>query len=224
VIRVEGVSKNGSAGVVILREVSCRITPGEAVAIIGPSGAGKTTLLNLIGGVDAPTSGSIEVNGRLLARMSRRELAIFRRDTIGFVFQHYHLLPGLTVLENVSVPLLLKGLRPGEATRRAAECLEQVGLAVRARHLPEQLSGGERQRAAIARALTTNPPVLLADEPTGSLDSETGARVLELLQSLHQRLGMTMVIVTHDAAISTACGRVLQLRDGRLGATGGGGR
>jgi putative ABC transport system ATP-binding protein len=221
VIRVERASKragSGAAALDILREVSCHIAPGEAVAIVGPSGAGKTTLLNLIGGVDAPTSGEIEVNGRRLGALSRRELAVFRRDNIGFVFQHYHLLPNLSVLENVSVPLLLKGARVTEASRRAAECLDQVGLAGRAGRLPEQLSGGERQRAAIARALTTNPPVLLADEPTGSLDSETGARVLALLEELQRRLAMTMVIVTHDPAISTRCERVLQLRDGRLSA------
>jgi putative ABC transport system ATP-binding protein len=216
VIRLDRVSKRGAAAVEILREVTCHVERGEAAAIVGPSGAGKTTLLNLIGGVDAPTSGEIEVNGRRLAGLSRRQMAVFRRDNIGFVFQHYHLLPNLSLLENVSVPLLLQGMRADEAARRAAGWLEQVGLAERSRHLPEQLSGGERQRAAIARALTTNPPVLLADEPTGSLDSETGGRVLELLESLHRRLGMTMVIVTHDPAVSARCSRVLQLRDGRL--------
>jgi putative ABC transport system ATP-binding protein len=217
-IRVENVWKlylAGSAVIEILRDVSFEIGRGEIVGLWGPSGAGKTTLLNLIGGVDTPSSGEIVVDGRQLSRMSRRELALYRLETIGFVFQNYHLLPNLSVIENVSVPLLLKGISVRAATRRAADCLECVGLERRAGHLPEQLSGGERQRAAIARALSADPSLLLADEPTGSLDSVAGNMILELLDQLHRSFRTTMLIVTHDDCIAARCHRILSLNDGK---------
>ena len=205
-----------SAVVEILRGVSLEVQRGEVVGLLGPSGAGKTTLLNLIAGVDTPNSGDIIVNGLRLADLDRRHLAIFRRDTIGMVFQNFHLLPNLTAGENAALPLYLKGLSPAEAQRRARVCLDQVGLAHRVHHFPEQLSGGERQRVAISRALAVNPPVLLADEPTGSLDSETGNDILRLLVGLQRDLGTTMMVVTHDPSVAAWCHRILHLRDGRL--------
>jgi putative ABC transport system ATP-binding protein len=206
----------GGTALEILRGVSLEVKQAEVVGILGPSGAGKTTLLNLIAGVDGPSSGEIVVNGRRLAGMSRRELAVFRRETIGMIFQNFHLLPNLTAQENAALPLYLKGLPAGDAQRCALERLQQVGLASRAHHFPEQLSGGERQRVAISRALAVSPPILLADEPTGSLDTETGSQILELLAGLQRRLGTTMVIVTHDPAVVARCHRIVHLRDGRL--------
>lgn len=218
-IRLREVSKrvqSGSAELEILRGISMEVAKGEMVCLLGPSGAGKTTLLNLIAGVDAPTSGEVIVNAQRLGDLSRRELAVFRRDTVGMVFQSYHLLPNLSALENSGLPLYLKGLAASKVRTRATASLERVGLAGRAHHLPEQLSGGERQRVAISRALVGDPPLLLADEPTGSLDSENGAQILELLAGLHERLGTTMLIVTHDAAVARFCSRTLVLRDGRI--------
>jgi putative ABC transport system ATP-binding protein len=219
VILLRDVSKRLPAGdheVEILRRVNGRVAKGEMVCLVGPSGAGKTTLLNLIAGVDQPSSGEVLVHGQALASLSRRDLAVFRRDTVGMVFQNYHLLPNLSALENASLPLYLKGLPAARARRLGLESLERVGLTHRVDHLPEQLSGGERQRVAISRALAVDPPLLLADEPTGSLDSENGAQILELLADLHARLGTTMLLVTHDAAVARFCSRTVHLRDGRL--------
>ena len=218
-IRVTDVFKSVGderAAVEILRGVSLEVKRGEVVGLLGPSGAGKTTLLNLIAGVDTVSSGEIEVDGKRTTGLGRRELAVFRRETIGMVFQNFHLLPNLTALENATLPLLLKGVPKREARRRALQRLEQTGLAGRADHFPEQLSGGERQRVAISRALAVNPPVMLADEPTGSLDSETGDQILKLLDQLHRDLGTTMLLVTHDPAVASRCGRILHLRDGRF--------
>jgi putative ABC transport system ATP-binding protein len=206
----------GGAMLEILRGISLEVKRGEIVGLLGPSGAGKTTLLNLIAGIDTPSSGEIVVNGRRLADLNRRELALFRRDTVGMVFQNFHLLPNLTAQENAALPLYLKGMHPARARRCALERLEQVGLAGRAEHFPDQLSGGERQRVAISRALALTPPVILADEPTGSLDSETGDQILELLDRLQREIGATMVVVTHDPAVAAQCHRILHLRDGRL--------
>jgi putative ABC transport system ATP-binding protein len=219
VILIADVSKRvtlGSTALEILRGVSLEVKPAEVVGILGPSGAGKTTLLNLIAGVDDPSSGEIVVGGHRLSGLSRHELAVFRRETIGMIFQNFHLLPNLTAQENAALPLYLKGLGSGEAQRIALERLDQVGLASRANHFPEQLSGGERQRVAISRALAASPPVLLADEPTGSLDSETGGQILELLDGLQRELGTTVVIVTHDQAVAAWCHRIVHLRDGRI--------
>jgi putative ABC transport system ATP-binding protein len=210
----------GNGVLEILRGISFEVARGEVVGLLGPSGAGKTTLLNLIAGVDTPTSGEIVVNDRRLAGLDRRDLSLFRRETTGMVFQNFHLLPNLTAQENAALPFYLAGMAPARAQRRALENLEQVGLAARAHHFPDQLSGGERQRVAISRALALDPPVLLADEPTGSLDSETGGQILELLDELQRRLGVTMILVTHDPAVASRCHRILHLRDGRLVAAG----
>jgi predicted ABC-type transport system involved in lysophospholipase L1 biosynthesis ATPase subunit len=218
-IRVLDVCKSvaGSGAVVeILRGVSLEVQRAEVVGLLGPSGAGKTTLLNLVAGVDVPSSGEIMVDGRRLADLNRHDLAVFRRETIGMVFQNFHLLPNLTAEENVALPLHLRGMPRREAQRCARRRLEQVGLTHRTHHFPEQLSGGERQRVAIGRALAADPPVLLADEPTGSLDSETGSEILELLVGLQRELGTTMIVVTHDAEVARWCHRIVRMRDGRL--------
>ncbi len=199
-----------------LRGVSLSVRRGETVAVVGPSGSGKSTLLNLIGGLDRPSRGRILLEGRNLAELDDDELALVRREKIGFVFQFFHLLPTLTCVENVALPLHLRGWSRRSAEARARELLALVGLGERLDHLPEELSGGERQRVAIARALAANPPVLLADEPTGNLDTRTGAEILTLLADLHTRLGTTMLIVTHDAQVARACARVVTLRDGQI--------
>jgi putative ABC transport system ATP-binding protein len=198
----------------VLRGIDLDAAPGDSVAIVGASGSGKSTLLSLLAGLDLPTSGSIEVAGRDLTRMSEGELARYRSAQLGIVFQQFHLMSGLTALENVSLPLDLEGV--ADAEERAAVVLEQVGLRNRATHRPGVLSGGECQRVAIARALIVEPAVLLADEPSGSLDPRTGARVEELLFELTERRGTSLVLVTHSDSLAERCGRCLQLVDGRL--------
>lgn len=207
---------NGKRKVRALDGVNLSIDRGEMVALVGPSGSGKSTLLNLIGTLDRPTSGQIWLDGHNLAGLSDDELTRIRRDKIGFIFQFFNLLPSLTCLENVALPLHLRGWKKAQARARAEELLELVGLRHRLEHLPDELSGGERQRVAIARALSVYPPVLLADEPTGNLDSKTGAEILELIRDLHARLGATVLMVTHDAGVAASCERMITLRDGRL--------
>ena len=207
---------SGKRQVTALEGVDLAIGRGEMVAIIGPSGSGKSTLLNLIGGLDSATSGEIEVDGRRLSGLSDDELTRLRRDKIGFIFQFFNLLPTLNCLENVSIPLHLRGWPKKQIDERARELLQLVGLSHRAAHLPDELSGGERQRCAIARALSVYPPVLLADEPTGNLDTHTGADILKLIRDLHQRLGATILIVTHDVHVAESCARVVALCDGRI--------
>ncbi len=217
-IRLAQVSKifQGKTQVTALDAVDLEIARGEMIAIVGPSGSGKSTLLNLIGGLDTATSGEIEVDGRLLSGLSDDELTRLRRDKIGFIFQFFNLLPTLNCLENVSIPLHLRGWSKKQIDERARELLELVGLSHRVEHLPDELSGGERQRCAIARALSVYPPVLLADEPTGNLDTHTGADILKLIRGLHQRLGATVLIVTHDSHVAESCARVVALCDGRI--------
>lgn len=217
-IRLAQVSKifQGKTQVTALDSVDLEIARGEMVAIIGPSGSGKSTLLNLIGGLDSATSGEIEVDGRRLSGLSDDELTRLRRDKIGFIFQFFNLLPTLNCLENVSIPLHLRGWPKKQIDERARELLQLVGLSHRLGHLPDELSGGERQRCAIARALSVYPPVLLADEPTGNLDTHTGADILKLIRDLHQRLGATILIVTHDVHVAESCARVVALCDGRI--------
>jgi len=193
--------------------VDLDVPAGETLAVMGPSGCGKSTLLHLLGGLDRPTAGEIWLAGQRIDQMSERGMAALRRDAVGFVFQAFHLMDELTAVENIELPALLAGRSPRTARRRASELLEQVGLADRARHLPSQLSGGQRQRVAIARALTNSPLVVLADEPTGNLDSEATLDVLQLLESLH-RAGQTVVIVTHDARIAATADRLVSMRDG----------
>jgi putative ABC transport system ATP-binding protein len=204
----------GGRPLAILDDVTLEIERGDAVAVIGPSGSGKSTLLGLIAGLDAPTDGTITVGGVDITRLGESALARFRRDTIGYVFQSYHLIPTLTAAENVAVPLELAGERRVDVRARAL--LEQVGLGDRAHHYPVQLSGGEQQRVALARAVALDPPLLLADEPTGNLDSATGAAIIELLFRLNRERRSTLVLVTHDPALADRADRVVSLRDGRV--------
>jgi putative ABC transport system ATP-binding protein len=214
-ISLAAVSKHydGKRRVVALDAVDLEIARGEMVSIVGPSGSGKSTLLNLIGGLDRPTSGRISIDGQSIAELADDDLTRLRRDKIGFVFQFFNLLPSLTCLENVALPMHLKGLARAGIVSRAAELLDLVKLGGRTDHLPDELSGGERQRVAIARALAFNPPVLLADEPTGNLDTRTGADILDLIHDLHQRLHATILIVTHDPNVAGSCQRTVTLRD-----------
>ncbi|MCH8883406.1 MAG: ABC transporter ATP-binding protein [SAR324 cluster bacterium] len=202
----------GGAPLTILQPISLAIPRGQFVAVMGPSGSGKSTLLGLIAGLDAPSSGEVRINGALLTGMNEDGLARFRGRNIGFVFQSYHLIATLTAQENVQVPMEI--LRMPGAVARAAQLLAQVGLADRARHYPAQLSGGEQQRVAIARAFACRPPVLLADEPTGNLDSVTGGSIISLLKTLHREERTTLVLVTHDPEIASAAERRIQLLDG----------
>jgi putative ABC transport system ATP-binding protein len=217
-IALESVTKqfDGKRRVVALDRVTLAIDAGDMVSIIGPSGSGKSTLLNLMGGLDRPTSGTVSVDGAALVELSDDELAKVRRDKIGFIFQFFNLLPTLTCLENVGLPLHLRGWPRRKVDDRARELLSLVQLEHRLSHLPDELSGGERQRVAIARALSVYPPVLLADEPTGNLDSRTGEEILSLIRDLHARLRSTVIIVTHDMKVAESCSRTIALRDGRV--------
>jgi putative ABC transport system ATP-binding protein len=217
-ISLTGVSKyyNGKRRVIALESVNLEIGQGEMVSIVGPSGSGKSTLLNLIGGLDRASSGEIRIDGKSMSSLSDDDLTRLRRDKIGFIFQFFNLLPSLTCLENVALPLHLKGLGRREIEKRAKELLELVQLGARIDHLPDELSGGERQRVAIARALAFHPPVLLADEPTGNLDTHTGADILGLIRELHRQLNSTILIVTHDPTVAESCERTVTLRDARI--------
>jgi putative ABC transport system ATP-binding protein len=217
-IQLDAVTKSfeGKRQVTALDAVSLAIPRGEMVSIIGQSGSGKSTFLNLVGGLDRATSGEVHVDGQLLSRLDDEGLTKVRRDKIGFIFQFFNLLPTLTCLENVGLPLHLRGWDRKKVADRARELLTLVHLADRSTHLPEELSGGQRQRVAIARALSIYPPILLADEPTGNLDSRTGAEILKLIADLHSRLGATVVIVTHDLHVAESCERTITLRDGRI--------
>src|SRR6476620_5684213 len=206
----------GKRQVTALHDVTLTIPRGEMVSIIGPSGSGKSTLLNLIGGLDRPTAGEVRVDAEALGGLSDDELTRVRRDKIGFIFQFFNLLPTLSCLENVSLPLHLRGWPRKKVEERARELLDTVKLGARVDHLPDELSGGERQRVAIARALSVYPPILLADEPTGNLDTQTGAEILKLIHDLHDRLGATVLVVTHDKTVADSCSRTIQLRDGRV--------
>jgi putative ABC transport system ATP-binding protein len=206
----------GKRRVTALNGVTLNIQKGEMVSIVGPSGSGKSTLLNMVGGLDRPSSGQIVIDGQVLSGLGDDDLTRLRRDKIGFVFQFFNLLPTLTAIENVCLPLHLRGWTRGKAQARARELLDLTGLGKRAEHLPEELSGGERQRVAIARALSIYPPILLGDEPTGNLDTATGIEILGLLQDLHTRLGSTVVIVTHDSGVSASCPRMVRMRDGEI--------
>lgn len=205
---------NGKRKVTALQNITLEVSRGEMVSLVGPSGSGKSTLLNLIGGLDRPTSGEVSVGGSVLAGLSDDELTRVRRDKIGFIFQFFNLLPTLSCIENVALPLHLRGWSRKKAQARANELLGLVKLGHRTDHLPDELSGGERQRAAIARALSVYPPILLADEPTGNLDSHTGNEILQLIRDLHDALGSTVLIVTHDRGVAESCGRTIALRDG----------
>jgi putative ABC transport system ATP-binding protein len=218
-VQVRGVHKvyqRGAERLDVLRGLDLDVPQGEFLALMGPSGSGKTTLLNMIGGLDRPTSGSVVVGGRNLAQMSGRELAHWRARHVGFVFQFYNLLPVLTAARNVEVPLLLTRLSRAERMKHVAAALELVGLSERANHYPSQLSGGQEQRVGIARAIVTDPTLLLCDEPTGDLDRETAGEILDLLAELNQRYEKTVVMVTHDPLAAERARRVLHVDKGVL--------
>ncbi len=206
---------DGTVLVEALAGVDLRIEAGEYVAIMGASGSGKSTLMNILGCLDRTTSGMYRLDGRDVSGMNDNDLSRVRRERIGFVFQAFNLISELTAIENVEVPLFYQGMPRAARRRRAQECIEQVGLADRAGHRPSELSGGQQQRVAVARALVNNPAIIMADEPTGNLDSKTGASILNLLRELH-RAGLTIIIVTHDDRIADNCRRIVRLSDGRV--------
>ena len=217
-IELKAVSKvfDGKRKATALENIDLSIAKGEVVSIVGPSGSGKSTLLNLIGGLDRPTAGHITLDGQRLDGLSDDGLTGVRRDKIGFIFQFFNLLPSLSCLENVALPLHLRGWPRKKIEDRARELLELVKLRERIDHLPDELSGGERQRVAIARALSVFPPILLADEPTGNLDTQTGLDILRLMRDLHEQLGSTVLIVTHDLSVAATCQRTITIRDGMI--------
>ncbi|GAW31089.1 ABC transporter ATP-binding protein [Carboxydocella sp. JDF658] len=217
-IRLEELSKHYQMGKVVvkaLNNVSLTIAAGEMVGIVGPSGSGKSTLMNILGCLDVPTSGKYYLDGKEVSELDEDELAEIRNRKIGFVFQNFNLLPSLTALENVELPLIYRGIGGAERRIRALEALEKVGLSDRIDHKPVELSGGQQQRVAIARALAGDPPVILADEPTGNLDSRSGREVMEILAQLHQQ-GKTIIIITHDQNIAARLPRVVRIQDGML--------
>lgn len=215
-INLSKVYRRGKISIPALNNVNLQILAGEIVGIMGPSGSGKTTLLNLIGGLDKPTSGKIFVDGLDITALGEGELADYRLRKVGFVFQFYNLIPTLTALENVEIPLALAGVPKGERRERALNLLRMVGLDARAEHKPDELSGGEQQRVAIARALVNNPSIVLADEPTGDLDSKSALALMNLIKDLNRRNGQTFIIVTHDPIVAERCTKIYNIRDGRI--------
>lgn len=215
-INLHRIYRQGRSEIVALAGVSLDVRKGEFVVVMGPSGSGKSTLLHLIGGLDRPTRGEVWIDGRIISQMSDNEMTLLRRRRIGFVFQFFNLLPTLTAVENVMLPLILDGRATATARSQAEGLLERVGLAARRDHLPEELSGGEVQRIAIARGLAFNPPILLADEPTGNLDSRTGDEVLRLIRRINGEAGCTVVMVTHNREAAQYGDRIVHLRDGAI--------
>jgi putative ABC transport system ATP-binding protein len=219
VIQVENLVKTyqlGTVSIHALRGISFDVAKGEFLVVMGPSGSGKTTLLNLLGAIDKPTSGRIFIDGRDITTLGEGELTKLRRHKIGFIFQFYNLIPALTALENVELPMLTAGASRKDTSKRALQLLETVGLAERVGHLPDELSGGEQQRIAIARALANRPSVILADEPTGDLDTKTGMEVVQILYETSKKENATVVVVTHDPVITEKADVILQMRDGQI--------
>ncbi len=210
------VYRAGKSEVIALRGLDMAVEDGELVAIQGPSGCGKTSLLNLIGGIDRPTAGRVEVDGRNIVDLSDQELVRYRRTGVGFVFQFFNLVPTLTAQENVELPMRLASTPAAQRKERTKELLDLVGLAGRRVHRPDELSGGEQQRIAIATALANDPPLILADEPTGELDTKTGQEILDLFGLLNRDLGKTIIIVTHDARVADIASRILEIEDGKI--------
>jgi len=218
-IQTENLTKiygKGETAVVALDHVNMAVEKGEFLAVMGPSGCGKSTLLHLVGGLDRPTGGRVLLDGHDLTRLRDDDLAALRRRRIGFVFQFYNLIPVLTALENAALPLLLDGVRPAEAHRRAAQWLQRLGMGDRLHYRPDQLSGGQQQRVAIARALVSEPDLILADEPTGNLDSRAGDEIAALLRRIASEWGRTILLVTHDPRVAAHADRILSLKDGRI--------
>ena len=217
-IELKDVSKvfSGKTSFTALANINLTIEKGDMVSIVGPSGSGKSTLLNLVGTLDHPSTGEIHIEGQLLSRLTDDERTRMRGDKIGFVFQFFHLLPTLGALQNVCVPLHLRGWPRKKAEARARELLRLVQFDGKEERLPDELSGGERQRVAIARALASYPPILLADEPTGNLDTQSGKEIVRLISDLHKKLGATVMIVTHNEEVAQRCSRTIVLRDGRI--------
>lgn len=213
---IQKVYDGGGRAVAALRGVSFSAAAGDFIALMGPSGCGKSTLLHIVGAMDRPTHGRVSLGGVSLDALSEDELARLRRKKIGFVFQFFNLLPTLTVTENVALPLMLDGTKQSKSTERANEMLTRVGLADRATHFPAELSGGEMQRAAVARAVVTQPDLILADEPTGNLDSENGTEIMRLLGELNSELGLTIILATHSVEAARYASRMLRMRDGLI--------
>ena len=208
--------EHGGQKLEVLRGIDLMVGAGEMVAVVGSSGAGKSTLLHVLGTLDQPSAGAVLYDGVEVTRMAPAQMADFRNRTIGFVFQFHHLLPEFTAVENCAMPALIAGQSRADATARAKKLLDRVGLSHRMTHRPGELSGGEQQRVALARALVMEPRVLLADEPTGNLDTRTGDEILNLIRDVHRRLACTVVIVTHDMKVAESCERTISLRDGRI--------
>ncbi|ANB56986.1 ABC transporter family protein [Anoxybacillus sp. B7M1] len=218
IIEIQNMTKTyrlGGEVVQALQGISLQIHSGDFLAIVGPSGSGKSTFMNMIGCLDRPDAGSYFLDGKEIARLNDNELAAIRNEKIGFIFQNFFLLPRLTALENVELPLLYRGMKIKERQQIAQECLKKVGLIERAHHLPSQLSGGQQQRVAIARALVGNPPILLADEPTGALDSKTSQEIINIMKGLNEQ-GHTIIIITHDWEVAKQAKRIVRIQDGRL--------
>ena len=215
-IETQELSKKFTNGVTALSEISIGIAQGEFIALVGRSGSGKSTLMNILGGLDTPTTGSVFINGKEVDYKNRKNLIDIRRTQVGFVFQQFNLIPSLNALENVAYPLLFNYTRKEERNDRAFELLKMVGLGERADHLPHQMSGGEQQRVAIARAMVANSSIILADEPTGNLDSKTSAEIYALMRKVNKEKNVTFLIVTHERELASYCDRIIELRDGKV--------
>lgn len=218
-IELKNVTKTyelGGEKIFALDHVNLKVDKGDFIAIVGPSGSGKSTLANVIGGLDMPDEGEVLVDGKNITKVNDSELSSYRNKKIGFVFQSYNLHPTYTALENVMVPLIFSGMAPKKREKRALDCLRIVGLEDRIKHRPNQLSGGQRQRVCIARALANNPEVIIADEPTGNLDSKKGIEIVEILKNLNQKSGITLVVITHDGQVARQAKRVITIKDGRI--------